>query len=912
MRADISTKLFNPYPLAIAAVCLACGILVAKVFALVLIVCLIVGLLALIGAIICFRRRAFCFAALFIFGSVACAGATLAVLERESIGENRVRRFYDEGVIASGDPVELTGVIERTPEPTPEGFFFTLRVENLRAGETERDASGYVRLFAPVGDRARLARYEEMELRHGARVRALVALRRAESFRNPGGTRYAEFLERRGLDAVGTIKSPLVVERLDDERVFLPLVWLYEWRARMMAEIGRLFSVDAAGVLNATLLGNRYGLTRATAERFREGGTFHVIVVSGLHVTFIGVIALGLARRITKRRAWQFAGVVFLIWGYALAVGAESPVVRAALMFTFAAAGPRLLRMTNSINALGAASLVLLVWRPGDLFDPSFQLTFASVFAIAVVAWPLVTRLKEVGAWRPAQATPYPPVCPRWFRTLGEILFWSEREWRREMEDRIYDYRLVKSPLAARLERISVPRFEWFSLQRLLRYAVAALIVSACVQVFLLPFAVVYFHRFSIAGLILNIWVGALMAAMCLIALTALIVAQVSVRLASPLVWLAEATNWTMTHSVDPFLWLDAAQIRAPEYTGWSSSVYALFYLPILFLLIALARWQPLRLPPEESARGSRLVMRVAACALVALFAVIVAHPGSAQSVDGQLRVDFIDVGQGDAALVTMPDGTTLLIDGGGRANFNATFNDGDESEAFERDRRTIGESVVAEYLWWRGLDRVDYILATHADTDHIEGLNDVARNFTVRGAIIARTPPDDIEYQRLAATLARAGVPVRAVGRGDTLRFGEVSADILWPPPAPRADTSSNNDDSIVMRLRFREQTILFMGDVESAVENTLVGAGENLRCDVVKVAHHGSRTSSVPPFVAGARPALAVISVAAPSPYGHPHAEVVERWRRSGAQVLQTAERGMISVISDGHSFRVETFVP
>src|SRR5207253_8053997 len=107
----------------------------------------------------------------------------------------------------------------------------------------------------------------------------------------------------------------------------------------------------------------------------------------------------------------------------------------------------------------------------------------------------------------------------------------------------------------------------------------------------------------------------------------------------------------------------------------------------------------------------------------------------------GRLRWHVLDVGQGDAALVTMPDGTTLLVDGGGRTSYagGAQASDDEGGETFERDTRSIGEAVVSEYLWWRGLDHVDYIVATHADADHIDGLNDVMRNFSVRAAFVGR-----------------------------------------------------------------------------------------------------------------------------------------------------------------------------
>jgi competence protein ComEC len=371
-----------------------------------------------------------------------------------------------------------------------------------------------------------------------------------------------------------------------------------------------------------------------------------------------------------------------------------------------------------------------------------------------------------------------------------------------------------------------------------------------------------------------------------------------------------------MIHSVDPFTSERVASIRLPEYSGWAAGLYGLYYLPLLMLIFALARWRPLRLVNtlEEAAHVRSLRPRVAALAFLILLCVILAHPMSAGRPQERLRVDFLDVGQGDCALVTMPDGTTLLIDGGGgRPFFRPTVrtHEGMEAEPFEPDVRSIGERVVSEYLWWRGLDRVDYILATHADADHIDGLNDVARNFRVRAALVARSPHRDPEYARFAQTLLAEGVPVRIVGRGDTLRFGAVVADVLWPAPGDNSDAPSNNNDSIVLRLRFGERTFLMTGDIERASEDALVAAHDGLlKSDVVKVAHHGSKTSSTEMFVAATHAKLAIISVGLSSPFGHPRPEVLERWRATGAQVLTTGERGTITISTDGQDLKVETF--
>ncbi len=536
---------FNPHPLALVAASFAAGILCARLVSPSLFISVLSGSMATLLALAAFKQRRDALATVFILLVFACAGAAFAGVEGRGVGGERVRRLYEEGRVASGDPVEITGVVARAPEFAPDGFYLALGVERLRARGVDVLAAGTVELFAPVRDAGARDRYAEFELRRGARVRVLVALERAEEFRNPGGGTLTEFLERRGVDARGTIKSPLLVERLDDDRVALPLFWLEAWRENLRGRMTKLFSAETAGVLQAALLGNRHGLSRASAERFRAGGTFHVLVISGLHISFIGGLVLLLMRRVTGRRAVQFAVPCVVLWLYTLAVGAESSVVRASLMFTVIALAPVVGRRGATLNALGGAALVLLAYRPAELFDPSFQLTFLSVFGIVALGWPLVERLRDVGTWRPTRATPRPPACPRWFRTLGETLFWSERAWRRELAQNVYSYRLFKSGAGAGLER-------WRA-QALVRYIFGAMVVSASVQLMLLPLFVVYFHRVSLVSVLLNIFVGVLMAASSLGALAALMIATVSAGAARPLVWLVEQMNWLMTHSVDPF-----------------------------------------------------------------------------------------------------------------------------------------------------------------------------------------------------------------------------------------------------------------------------------------------------------------------------------------------------------------------
>jgi competence protein ComEC len=896
--------LFAQSPLVCLAVSFSAGVVIAHVinlpFGPLLIGCALLSSASVPALII---KQPQTIAATCLCSAVLLSGAVLTTLEKKDIPDNRLKRLLEQGSIGVGEPVEVTGVINGNVDYALDGIYFTLRVEQVRYSSVDMRASGSLALMAGFQSETARNEYEELELRHGARLRMMTTLRREDSFRNPGVALFTEYLDRKGYDAKSFIKSPSLIERLDDERVFLPLALLYEWRKRLQREIDKQFSLHTAGVLDAALLGNRYNLLPSTAERFRDGGTFHVLVISGLHITFIGGVVFIITNRLTKRRGLRFILSAVVLWGYALAVGAEASVVRAALMFTLVALGPVVFRRTSSLNALGGAAVLLLVWRPQNLFDPSFQLTFLSVLAIVALAWPLMHTLSAVGLWRPTRESPYPPACPRWLREFSELLFWSERKWKKEMARSVYTCRLFKNPAAARLERCR--------LQRLTRYVLAAIVVSASVQTVLIPFLVIYFHRLSIASLLLNIGVSLMMAGLAVASLAALLVAQFSAAAAAPLTSLANGLNWLMVHSVDPFSQFGLASTRLPHYSGAAATVYGLYYLPLVVLVTALHRWNPLVPKPESSGSVNKTV--IAAVGQLFLLALIILHPLSAGRANGKLQIDFLDVGQGDSALVTMPDGTTLLVDGGGRPNFSRAISEtgGEEDDQLAREKRPVGEVVVSEYLWWRGLDSIDYILATHADADHIDGLNDVARNFRVRAALVARAPGFDLEFQKFARTLLRRNVPLSLIGAGDVLRFGSINAKVLWPPASNNLKAPSRNNDSVVLRLEMGGNAIFLTGDIENGAEQAILKAGENLRVNVLKVPHHGSKTSSTQLFVTETNPSVAVISVGQTSIFGHPNPEVVERWTAGGAAVLTTVRSGTITITMDERDVSVRTFV-
>ena len=880
--------LFSQNPLFQLASLFAAGVIVAASFHMALCHLLLALVTTTILVVIAVRVARLRIAGFALLLAMFFGGACLMCLQSRT-APNQLKNLLNGRTITADETVELTGIVTGPVELARDGLHLSLYVDEVKTSAASLKCSGFVALTGYFKNNDDERRYRAIGLQSGWRITVRTKLDRTEQYRNPGVSTIAEYLESKGLDALAQLSGPEAIQA-DSSNQRKLWTTLYRWRALLQQQFDLCFSTETAAVLSAALLGNRYNLSTETSDHFREGGTFHILVISGAHISFLGALVLFITRRLISRRWLQLVAAATVVWLYTIAVGADVSVVRAAFMFSFVAAGQLLFRTSSPLNSMGAAALVLLSWSPRDIFDPSLQLTFLSVLAIVAVAWPILTNLEAIGRWRPSRLAPSPPACSRAIRALAETLFWSEADWIREQVKLSHSYRLFKSPIAIWLE-------QWH-LQRIVRYLFVAVVVSTSVQVVLLPLQILYFHRLSLSSMVLNIVVGILLAVLAAFALVAVLLVQVSTTLAAPLITLANAIDWLTVHSVDPFTRLGIGSLRVAEYSGPARVVYVLYYLPVAVFALLITRWCPVG---RSSTRGHGERLVLLAVVQLVMFGWLIWHPFSEHSTHGELRVDFLDVGQGDSALLTMPNGATLLIDGGGKPQFS--------NDTSAHRRRSIGETVVCEYLWYRGLESIDYVLATHADADHIDGLNDVVTNFNVRSALVGRTPSADPEFARLADTLRARAIPLQILQAGDVLRFGEIQIDVLWPQGA-NADAPSRNNDSVVLRVRFGQRTILFTGDIEKAAEQ-FFSTPDRVHSDVVKVPHHGSRTSSTEALVTAVQPKLAVISVGQKSMFGHPHREVVERWQAIGAEVLTTGRSGMITVTTDGTDLKVMKFV-
>lgn len=383
--------------------------------------------------------------------------------------------------------------------------------------------------------------------------------------------------------------------------------------------------------------------------------------------------------------------------------------------------------------------------------------------------------------------------------------------------------------------------------------AIAASVAAHCA---LAPLLALHFNRVAPAAILLNVAAVPLSGAVLLAGLGVLALAPFGAGgVAGGLAWLA-ARALRLSGDLGPAAdWLDL-RVAAP-----SLAILALHVAGLGLLL-----------------RGQRLR---GLAAVAASHAALVLGP-LAPSSDGRLHLTVVDVGQGDGLLLRSPSGRAIVVDAGG-----------------SRDGRfDPGERRMAPLLWRLGVRRLDAVVVSHAHPDHAGGLAFLLRAFRVASAWEGPAAPRDPAWRRLDAALDASGVRRIAAVRGASLDWDGVRLCVLGPAAPARAPVRVRNEDSLVIDVRFGEVHLLLTGDVTAEAERGLVLPPAL----VLKVPHHGSRTSSSAALVDAARPHLAVVSAGARNPFGHPHPDVLERYGRSGALVLQTGRDGDVHVATDG----------
>ncbi len=650
---------------------------------------------------------------------------------------------------------------------------------------------------------------------------------------------YRQYLARQGIGSIAYYPEVAVEATRQGNAAWAAI---HRLRRDLSSALAGALPEPQASLAQGILLGERSALPQDLKDDLNATSTSHIIALSGYNVTLLAGLVIGaFAWLIGRRRAAILA--LAAIAGYTLLTGASPSLVRAAIMGTLYLTATLLGRPNSALVSLLAAAAVMAGLQPTVVRDVSFQLSFAATAGLIVLVPLMRERIHEA----------------------SERVTWLPEPPRRGVASALYEIAIV----------------------------------TAAASIATLPLIALHFQRISLVALPANLLV---------------LPAFPYILLSSTFVAVTGLASSTLAHVVGYCAWLGLsymiAMVRLLAEVPFASLEVRRFNMEMCaasYLLLAALCWLLSRRRPGEEAlrRLWRPVGRVLAVparplggvpaawlatglALPALLTWMAALSspdsrlaGVFAAPDDRLTVEVFDVGQGDAVFIRTPDGQKLLVDGG------------PDGQVIEQE---LGEALP---FWDRKLDMV---LLTHPDSDHLSGLLSVVERYDVERVAAA---PIEAETGLAAAwqdLIDEKGVPYEEVAAGGWVDLGRgASLRILGPPEQPLTGTSADtNNNSLVLKLTWGDVSFLLTGDVEAAGEAALLEDRADLRATVLMVAHHGSAYSTSQALLDAVRPVVSVISVGADNDFGHPASPTLERL--DDTIVYRTDQQGDVTFSTDG----------
>jgi competence protein ComEC len=726
--------------------------------------------------------------------------------------------------------------------------------------ELDHKAIAQVSLYIRDGD-------EPPPIRYGERIEFEGRIRAIRNFGNPGAFDFARYMGRRHIYWNVTARTDTRIERVGTCGNPIEAA-IFRLRGAIEERIESLYPNDsyARAMMAGILIGQTSSLEREWTDEFRRTGTYHALVVSGMHFTSLAFLMLFGFRLVSAGPTTRLIAGLVTGWLYTALCGWSAPVVRAAGALTLFLIGQWMFRRIRLLNGLAAVAILYLLWDPGQLFEASFQLSFAAVAALSALAEPFLagTSASYAGA----------------LKLIGK----KGRDFR--LTPAAAEFRVEVRLLAETISLWTRIPFEWVlrPITLLWRTAFATwdlLAVSFVMQIALTIPMAIYFHRVTWTGLTANLIVVPLMTVAVPTGLAA-----VATGWSVP----ADLAQWCVTTSSRIAWWhVRVADLhferRIPDAPVWSfvGVLLALVFSALAFRL--------------SQGRSRWLTFSIAALASIGL--AVVDFPVSQRT--GELTLTMIDVGQGDSILLDFPDGKRMLIDGGGLLQFG---------KRSQKARLDTGEDVVSPFLWRERIGKVDVIASTHAHEDHIGGLPALLENFRPSELWTGALPVQAGDsWKRVEETAKRLGIRIIPQRAGPVSAWGSAQIQVMAPLPGYEPAAAARNNDSLMLLIQYGQRRFLLTGDAERQVEAQLAAAGNLQSVDVLKAGHHGSRTSSTPEFLDAVQPRVALVSAGFENQFRHPHPAVLRTYAERGIQVLRTDVHGLIQVRTNGRTLEFHT---
>jgi competence protein ComEC len=799
--------------------------------------------------------------------AIAVTGLLMALAHRDGLPDHHIRRLISGSSFRLDEPVLFEGCVMEEAEKREQETIATVELHGFMQKDRWIACKGKAILRIANLDHSSGPSVQGAALSAGDRVRGWAAWRRPHNFQNPGSADIAGLYARRGIFLIGRAKSPRLLEPIpgDCSNMATALSNAIRYRVRQsLRPLNGEGDKKASAILASLVIGDYAQLDNSTREIFQNSGTYHVLVVSGLHVAWIAGVLIVFFRWIRIPERLRYFSAALAIIFYAAVIGFQPSITRCLWMFILYLIGRMLVRRSDPANILFTSALLILCLEPNWLLEIGFQLSFISVMAIALTAAPAIENYLKP-ALEPLRSAGMPDrlfLQPGFWRRIGRRIRTYFELGIEEIADSIF-------PAACR------PLF-W--LVRCLSSAAMAVagvfLVSASVQIWLEPLLAFYFNRMS--------WVSPL-ANLVIVPLSSIVLAAgIASSAAMNVFWLGaaflRAARWAaalLLYSADRVAMIPGAWQRCPTPSivwialgllilfAWSFFQWRKFWIPCAYILLLLAilsfGWRPALIKKGE---------------------------------DALLKITFLDVGEGDSAVISFPNGQLWVLDAGGLH---------DSSSALD-----IGEAIVSRYLWEQWITKLDRTVLSHSDIDHAGGMPALMKNFRI--ARFDYSHGNDPILDELIGIARTRRIRLNETHSGLQEQVGETTVRIFNPPA--NTHFASSNENSMVMKISYGNFSTLFTGDLEKMGEVELLQGPWDLTCSVLKTAHHGSKFATSSLFLDRSRPRWAVLSAGRYNPFGHPSKELLKRLQKHGARPLLTSSLGAITIETDGKDYAIKSY--
>ncbi len=691
---------------------------------------------------------------------------------------------------------------------------------------------------------------KNIDLKYGMQIKINGKYLSPSISRNKNGFSYKNYLK--SINTYGNINCERI-EVIKDNNINCIYKLCNNIKVIIKENLNDLFPKKEGDLLLGILTGDTDEIDEEINENFKISNLYHMLAVSGAHVSYI-ILGIGLVLNYLylDKKIVYIITIISLIFFLGI-VGYSPSVTRAVLMAVILLISYLINRKFNIINSISLSMLIILFINPFSVYNVGFWLSYGGTIGI-VFFYNILTE--KVGS------------------RLRKLNNRNKIYLENTNEDRIIIYKT--NIINTLLSKIKNSIFQMVC-------------ITLSAQIIIMPIMILNFNTISLTFFISNLFAGYLMGVIIIGGFLICILSFFSK-------FISGIFSISLKFILDILITITKVCSKIPLsviYISTPNVIFFIIYYIFLFLIylknnlnkknhLSYMQKKVLNFLCKIELKFKKLKVKLLVLILIIslLFSIF-------QKIPKDLKIHFIDVGQGDSCLLITPYNKKILIDGGGS----------EKSDSFD-----VGEEILLPYLLGRGIKTLDYIIISHFDSDHVGGLLSIMNKIKVKNIVISVQGKESENYLKFKEIVKEKKIKVIVVNKEDKLQIENgVNFDFLWPDKNKLINENILNNNSIVCKLSYKNFSMLFTGDIEEIAEKHILEEYKNnlqiLNSTILKVAHHGSNTSSIQEFIKSVNPKTALIGVGEYNKFGHPNNEVIKR--------LESMRYNNLPYRSDGRNF-------